>query len=369
MRQQHIVVFLLLLTSSMIAVTARAETMRSYYCPGSSATLEERSRHIDLLKYAVLANSAYKELGQTTFNLHRICPMGISAQIQDSVIAIKSIPDNIINTVVDRVRETNSNWIFDTYSDNDGEKFFTCSTDQSVGERLLVAFRYVFDNEGLSFLMKAAIVGISGLTAEQKIGIVELENATGEKIIAIQGTDLSSIDQWNSAIRSLIESQNQGSSCIFPFIVEVATHFFGKDVAGEIHEYRNKKHYNIVGHSLGGTVTQHVAQKRDLESIVRIHQKDATFRAYSFNSIGVDSKSEPVKHQNIITSVRVAGEILEQLQASVKRKQIGHIFRYGVLSDQSSKVSGIRLHMMKSVKKKICDCLADSRRMFEYGYR
>ena len=369
MRRQNLLAFLLVLVSSLMVAPTHAQTMSGHYCPGSTATDKERSMHVDLLEYAVFAETAYNELGQTTINLHSTCPMGISEQTQDTVIDVRSIPANVISRAVDRIRETNSNWTFNEYTDKAGEKFFSCTVDQTTRERLVVALRYVLSNNDLSFSIKAAIVGASVMTATQEIGLVELESANGEKLVGIQGTELFSIDQWNTSIQNLIKSQDSGNSCIFRFAVEVATYFFGNEVAGEISEYRNKNSYSIVGHSLGGAVAQHIAKKTDLEQIIKNHHKDATFKAFSFNSIGVVPDPETISHRRNIVSVRVAGEVLEQLQRTVGRSQIGHIYRYGILSVQQEGGNGIRLHRMKAVKNKICKCLTDSRDMFEYGYR
>ena len=369
MYQKHLLAFALFCASLTIAAPAHPQTLMSYSCPGINADAKERRRHVDLLEYAALAEAAYKDLGETTVSLQSICPMGISEQVQDTLIHIHRIPENILNKVAGEFRENNSNWKLDDYSDDTGEKFFTCTSTKTTAERLYVAFRYVLNNEGLSFFIKAAIVGIAGLTAKQEIGVVRLKNSKGETTIGVQGTDISSIDQWNTSVQNLIESRDAERSCLFPFVEDVVTHFFGKEFAGEYLEFRGKSKYSIVGHSLGGAVVQHVAKGNDLEGVVRGHHKDATFKAYSYNSIGVASGAELTGYQHNIVSVRVAGEILEQLERNVGRSQIGHIVRYGIPLGRTTEESGIRLHKIKSVKEKICNCLTHDRHMFEYGYR
>lgn len=367
MHQKYLLAFALFWASLTITAPAHPQTLMPYSCPGTHADATERRKHVDLLEYAALAESAYKDLGKTTVNLQSICPMGISGKVQDIVIDIRRVPDNILNKLANEFRENNSGWKLDDYTDDTDEKFFTCTSTQTTAERLYVAFRYVLSNEGLSFFIKAAIVGVAGLTSKQEIGIVELKTSKGETTIGVQGTDIFSIDQWNTSVQNLIESEDNG--CLFPFVNDVVTYFFGKGFAGEYSEFRGKSEYSIVGHSLGGAVAQHVAKGNDLESVVRGHHKDATFKAYSYNSIGVASGAELAGYQHNIVSVRVAGEILEQLGRDVGRSQIGHIVRYGVPLEQTTEESGIRLHKIKSVKEKICNCLTDVGQVFEYGYR
>ena len=110
-------------------------------------------------------------------------------------------------------------------------------------------------------------------------------------------------------------------------------------------------------------MAQHVAQELDGETMIYKQRNDAAFRAYSFNSIGVQAKLGSVKRQIAINSVRVAGEILEKLQSQFKLKQTGRIVRYGTSSDGWQ--DGIRRHLIESVKKEICRCLADKKRKFE----
>lgn len=369
MRRSYIVALIPFWVSLMMTFPTHSEDMDRYYCPGLNATGEERGKHIDLLEYAALAEAAYKNLGQTTINLHSICPLGIPEQTQDIVIDIRPIPENVINKVASEFRESNSNWTLDAQADGNGEKFFACSTGKSLTERLYVAFRYVLSNEQLSFFVKVAIVGVVGLTEKQEIGVVELRSEDGERNIGIQGTDIFSIDEWNTSVQNLIESWDRGNSCIFPFAVDIITHFLGNEVAGEFDEYRNKKVYSLVGHSLGGAVVQSAAMNSDLENEVRNHHLSAEFKAYSFNSIGIDFDADSTRYRSNIVSVRVLGEILQQLQSNVGRSQIGHILHYGVTSGQPTKRKAVQLHKINSVKKKICNCLMDEKQMFEYGYR
>lgn len=363
MRRRFFVLLVLFLIFSTITGTVYAQTIQTYKCPGREGTPKKRSKHLELLKYAILADLAYtKRVTNQNVNLREICPMGTGSH--DSYdVEIGRVPVEILNEASSRLKDTGKykkeKWKIESNGNS-----VSCIKGETVMQRLTVAFRYVLSNDSLSLLAKVAIVGTMGFTAEEQIDFVKFT----KNIIGVKGTNPLKIEQWNTSIQNLI-----GKSCIFDFAVKVSTLFFGRRFAGEIRKYKNKNYYSIVGHSLGGAVAQYVAQKKDLKTIVQKHNKNATFRAYSFNSIGVDSNTESSKHQSTITSVRVAGEILGAHESMFQRKQIGHFFRYGTISSarlplpQKIKYQ-LQRHKIETVKQEICDCLADERRMFGYKF-
>ena len=225
--------------------------MREDNCPGPGAARNDHSRHVELLEHAVLASLAYKPPGRKKFSLYKSCPEGMPERAEDSAVAVKPVPGKVLEEAIRDSRESIKNGRVELFHDPENpenEKFFTCTTTQTMRERLAVALRYVVSNDRLSLLVKFAIVGISVARAE-KIGIVELKNADDDKILGIQGTDIFSLGQWKTSIGKLIENQNNGVSCLFPFAVKVSTRFFGSGLAAD--RYRNKGYYGIVGHSLG----------------------------------------------------------------------------------------------------------------------
>lgn len=368
--QRHLlpvfILVVLFLTSSVISGTETAypQTMRVYNCPGSNALPTQRSMHVEFFEQAVLAALAYEPLGKMKYNLRKSCPMGIPKQVTDTEVEMGPVPNNVLMDAISRNRDSNRSWIVDLFTSDSEEKFVTCTTDRSVTERLAVAFRYAFNNDRLSLLMKFAILGVSALSPNEEIGIVELKNAKDDKILGIQGTDMFKHKQWRTTINKLLDEPSNKVSCLFPFAVDITTAFFGNSFVRD--KFSKARYYGIVGHSLGGAVAQHVAQDSDLATVIHKLRSDATFRVYSFNSIGVEVKQGSVTRQGTINSVRVAGEILEQLRSQFKRRQIGHIIRYGTFSDGLRE--GIRRHSIESVKEEICWCLTDKKRKFESGY-
>lgn len=365
-----LLIFLLPFVPLTIIDTAYGQTMHPYNCPGLHGTPKQRTAHVDLLEHAELAHFAYTEiLGWQTLDRSKVCPMGFLRQPPIFSIDVGAIPSKVLKKATDVIRKRNDSWAIDTYSDpktDDKYVSVTCTTKQTFRERLAVAFRYVRSNDNLSLLAKAAIVGISGLTRTESIGIVELKNSQEETVLGLQGTNLLDIDKWNTSIQNLIETWKNGNSCVFDFAVEVSTAFFGRGSADGFHEYQSKR-YGIVGHSLGGAVAQHVAQSVDIETKLRKHQEVAIFRAYSFNSIGVDARAGSAKPKNTIVSVWVAGEILEAMQEKVGRRQTGYLFRYGASSTRLPLWKRIQRHKIQSVKKEICSCLEDGNREFEFS--
>ena len=333
MRTKHLLAFILLLLSATIARAAGPHPqMRQYSCPGPNVW----RTHVGLLEHAILADFTYKKnSGMKKWNLHKICPAGINAKAPDSQVKVEPIPDWILDLAKDNVQRENDNRTVDDHiGESTGDKFVTCTTNRTLKERLAVAFRYVRRNENLSLFAKVAIVGISGLETTEEIKVVTLQDDSDGASFGIKGTDMSRIKEWNTSIQNLIMN-----SCIFDFAVEVSTIFFESGISGEIPEFR-ARNYGLVGHSLGGAVAQHVAQEMDLMTVIQKHQENAVFRAHSFNSIGVDvggpESAERVERRKFVTSVRVAGDFLEELQQQVGRVQIGHLYRYGSSQEKFS---------------------------------
>ena len=362
-----IFLFLLIMTA-----TAQAQSLQSYNCPGPGASQVEpgaRDQHERLFEHAVLAELVYGDQNQARLNFHAECPTGIAQREEIATVTFKPVSRNIINKAVSAIRRLEDQRRIEIYTDiHSDEDFIACTNAQTLTQRIAVAFRYVRRTDGLSLFIKFAILGVATSTGNEELRILELRRDGpssqngGETILGVQGTDFTSMKQWNASIQNLIDT-----SCIFDFAVEVATHFFGPASVDRFGADR----YAIVGHSLGGAVAQHVAQQTDLQSFIARYRAGATFRAYSFNSIGVKSLTPNAPSRSEIWSVRIAGEILEQL---FQRRQFGHIYRYGVplrqtSVSQQSLPEGIRLHKIDAVQAAICGCLGNNQERFEYGFR
>ena len=365
-------IFLFLL---MVAGTSQALPLQTYNCPGSGASQNApvtRDQHERLFEHAVLAELVYRDQNQVPLDLHAKCPTGIVQREEIATVTFYPVPRHIIDQAVSAIRRPEDQRRIEIYTDtNSGEDFIACTNAETFAQRIAVAFRYVRRNGRLSLFIKFLILGVTILTQKEELRILELQrdgrsSQNGDEIIlGIQGTDFTSISQWNASIQNLINT-----SCVFDFAVEVATRFFGPTSVDQFGAYR----HGIVGHSLGGAVAQHVAQHTDLHSVIAGYRNGATFQAYSFNSIGVKCSTPDVPHQSRIRSVRIAGEVLEQMEPQFRRRQIGHIYRYDVPSSQSSTnqhslPERIRLHKIDAVQDAICRCLGNSRERFEYRFR
>ena len=347
----------------MTASTLHAQPMTLHNCPGLDTTNETYRTHVELLEHAMLAEAAYGNLGAVPLGLRSDC-------LNDKwSLTVLPIPKPIITQAVEAIREKDDSRNVRDYTDTGTEEnFLTCTTNQTLEQRIAIGFKYVYEKEDrLSLLLSFVILGGTAFSGAEELKVMRLRrngqhhDGNGETIFGIQGTDLTRIPQWNASIQQLL-----GRSCVFDLAVEVSTRFFSPTSVNNL----PAENYSIVGHSLGGAVVQHIVQQRDLGAIIEELGTGARFRAYSYNSVGVDTARKGAEIHDDLFSVRIAGEILEQIETDLDTKQIGCLFRYGVSSEQSS-VSNwsiedeIRRHSIEEVQKEICNCLSDEHEEYE----
>ena len=324
--------------------------------------------HATSLKYAAFAEMAYELPGNHDIDLRRYCPNSNMPNIESPIqIEMQNISRENLDIIElnEEICPESSEGCIKTLKDSiTNEEIFTCETQRDLTERIAISFSYVRNNERLSLLTKIIIVGVTSLTGNEEVRIMRLQpvgSPIDEYIIGVQGTDASRIiPMLNSSVMELIEN-----SCTFELSVEVAKQFLNPCD----NDNNNVNDYTILGHSLGGAVAQYVKGQPDLESIVRECSNDAQFRAYSFNSIGVDRAERSQNGHANTYSVRVAGEFLEQLETEFNREQIGHIFRYGDRSQSELELSlgeRLRRHKISTVRREICRCYGGGGE-FEYA--
>lgn len=327
---------------------------------------EHRRLHETLLEYAVLAAAAYRSDDQwSSETLPDECPLDVKQRIENTQIRVQPIPDAILNAakdaLVQRARECRTpepNIAFE------GENV-SCATG-NVFQRLSLAFRY-FSGARRILTVDPMVRLLSGSGALLKVFTteeleqmkLETPGENGEAIYGVQGTDITdlikAIKQFNTSIQQLTEG-----SCLFDFAVEVSKHFFTSHGPTDNGAVANSN--AIVGHSLGGAVAQHVGLHQDLQTLIRRYNSEATFRAYSFNSIGVEPTSQLPPHQKRIYSTGFYGDVLDilQLLPAIDTVQPGQRFRYGThlksISDWQSD-GAIERHQIKRVQEEICRCL------------
>lgn len=355
------------LISLSVVGTAKAQSLETRYCPGPVGDPGERMLHETILENAILAELAYGEEDKASLNLQQECPNGASSSAEDG-ISIKIAP--LHDFIFDQAKKGFGNGRdIEISKTKDGH--IRCS-GQDREDRIAAAYEFTEINGRLSLLIKIAIVGVTGVLETEELAVLRLTDEGGKEILGIRGTESWRPGQWNASVSGLI-----GSSCIFPFSVEVAKSFFNYDFLSELN-LTNFRRFAVVGHSLGGAVVQHLMVQEDFNGALTtlekaLGQDGFEFRAYSFNSIGVSGEVASGSLMPNLTSVRVAGEILEQIEADLEegksRRQIGQIFRYSTDSDRWFSMDPIEFHKIDSVQKAICECLDGSSPTFQFEFR
>lgn len=350
--------------------TVEAKSFATRSCPGPSGDPDKRMLHETILKNAILAELAYGGEGEANLNLQQACPMGTSSAEDGISIQIKRVPDFIVKQAMG---------IFGNDRDlqirMDEEGRIRCG-GQDREDRIAAAYEFAEINGRLSLLIRVAIVGVAEFSDMEELGVLLLTDDDDNEIIGISGTDPGRFDQWSASVSELI-----GSSCAFDFSVEVAKGFFNYENLVEGRHVQTELEYitfGVVGHSLGGAVVQNLMVKADFDQALTdlemaLERDGLDFRAYSFNSIGVKGESPPENRVGNLTSVRVAGDILERIEADLEgeysRRQLGRIFRYSTDSQWWINLEPIEFHRIESVQRAICDCLDGSSQTFQFEFR
>ena len=187
-----------------------------------------------------------------------------------------------------------------------------------------------------------AVVRVGGallVDSSEEMGVVTLHR-NGMKIKAFRGTDFTRMASVNTSLMDMI-----GKSCAF----SIASLLIQADISRN----DNPVSVSVVGHSLGGSISQHVAGD------LGCSREYSDFSAYSFNGIGLDqtegsnSGGLPCLH-----SFFIDGEFLAELGRSGGRKQAGVVTRYvpdpGTHWDRKGKFSR---HKLDNVKNGLCECM------------
>ena len=279
-----------------------------------------------LLEYAALAEAAYKPPGLT--KLFSGCPIDKlpEGNMLGREVQIKPIPTDLIRKAANRF-EKKPQYFVDTETN---EELISCTHDRGLPERILLSIRFVVDGRELSLLARVVVGAVATVTSREELRVVELspdgkgisKNGNGQ-ILGVKGTDR--LEEINTSVQQLL-----ANSCAFELAADISAHW--------IKEF-DREHNAIVGHSLGGAVSQYAAQKVN------------SLHAYSFNSIGEDSAGQYKPSYSRIYSVTIEGEVL---QRRFGMKQVGNVFVY---KPKSNSLGELGRHRISSVQDAICRCL------------
>ena len=139
------------------------------------------------------------------------------------------------------------------------------------------------------------------------------ENYYPEKVTAIPGTDFRKLRDVKTSWNDL-----NGGSCIFEFMVAIADKLWSG----------TETLYAFAGHSLGGSVTQYVAQQLAPASEKNRNDpaRKAKLQAYAFNAIGLD-ESRGANPENL-HSFYIEDDPVVDLGDYWDRIQGGRVVRY-----------------------------------------
>ena len=231
-------------------------------------------------------------------------------------------------------------------------------------------------------MVRVISVGLATSSGTEEFQVVEVNTLDGP-VLSFRGTNLEDLrfNQISTSLNDLIEN-----SCLFDFSAKLAGNFFNRERLVEYLPDETQWNLGIVGHSLGGAVVQYIVTDPEFHKTLIEFSKEADieFHAYSFNSIGVRNSRRVNEKLGNMTSVTVAGEILELLADSLEgidsRRQIGNIFRYNTIPGHQEEmispedivnehpnyyIRAIGLHGISAVKESICHCLSGQG---SYGY-
>ena len=262
---------------------------------------------------------------------------------------------------------------FGRYIGDDGVTYLTCNYDY-FGPQLAITWVQTVDPEGpddlanvlLSLIIFTAI-GERALPRGEELGIVRLtrdppSRSEREQLVAIRGTDFTRVPQIMASLNDLL-----ANSCVFEMAAIVVAEI-GRD--DEIYNYA------VIGHSLGGAAVQYIVKDHAIHKWRNpMHQvpgqnRNITFGAYAFNSIGLDQASAVQADSATLYSFYVQGEVVSWLGRRSGRRQAGTVIRYhppdtwpGIVTLRFEnwtvrvEPEPIRRHRLPAVKRGICECI------------
>ncbi len=362
-----------ILIAPMSISAAQGQPLERQYCPGPGGSPEERAEHETILQQAILAELTYGGTANANRDTGDVCPGGqLSWSPPRDQWSIRPVPENVIQDAVTAARER-----FGGEFSISEDGYVSCQNDVTETDRIVGAYDFAVANGWLSLVVTIGVILVDGTVETEGLEVLRLINDEGDRILGVQGTDPWRFEQWVASYNDLI-----GRGCMFPFSVELAGAFFTPENVESMFvelDMEDSGRFGTVGHSLGGAVVQHLMVQREfgdaLEHLRRYRGDEFEFRAYAFNSFGVTGDIPPESPTGWLTSVRVAGEVVERTEQDIERylpeehwrRQVGNIYRYG--SNGGSLIDQFRLHRVAAVKRAVCGCLDGTSPEFEAGFR
>ena len=260
----------------------------------------------------------------------------------------------------------------DRYTGDDEVTYITC-TYAGTTTRLVLTWKEfirMIERDGApsdigAYLQVLPVIRSVDLPPSEELGIVKLTldsdpGRESEELVAIRGTDFTRIPQIMASVNNLL-----GGSCVYEMAAVVIS-VIGENVA--------TGRFSVVGHSLGGGAAQYVVEdhtRHRWRNPANRQHAHVTFRAYSYNAMGIDGSSKANLARSGLYSYIIDGEIISSLAEEFGRTQAGTIIRYlpppswprtGLLNVVGNALLGkaperVRRHRLRAVWQGLCECI------------
>ncbi len=360
----------------VIALTAplAADPAHSQEC--SNLSEELIATHEALYEYALVAESAY---GQSASN---------SCLLQTAQRRIQASPHRKLALLLEDVEEIWKPQILERWSDrfiprpdnmgryvdDDGVTYVTCDYD-NINPQLALTWTKLRrtqengeDSSLVDVILDVVVVVLGNiLPSGEELGLVRLTRDppvgdAAEELVAIRGTDFTQVPQIMASVNDLL-----GTSCVFEVAATVVDYIGDGMPNGRI---------SVVGHSLGGTAAQYIAQdhtQNPWRNPANHEDSTGAFGAYSFNAVGLDNDHAGNADPSSLHSYVIDGEIVSSWFAGqFGRTQAGSVIRYlpqdswppigEVEFIETAFLRGeapeaVRRHRLPAVQKGLCECM------------
>lgn len=344
-------------------VAAQPAMAQEQECENLSPDMLET--HRSLYEYALIAEYAYERKAPS-----HSCTVGAPDESLDPdeslelsweqmQVQIQSPPSRRWRSILVDDREVTLEW----YKDEDDIFYVACRREgaTSLGYNVAISWVPVVMGDTIRSIVWGGIILLENFVnlVDERVGFIELDRVDGNgKVIAFRGTDLTEL---RGGMKDLSASVGDllylDGSCAF----ELATQVVASVIGGSLAE----NHFSVIGHSLGGAATQHVAldQAENKDKYSRsVHGEQrrelVEFKSYSFNSVGLDV---PISHPTSLPrfySYSIDEEFVSVLGNRLGRIQAGNAIRYIPPDTKEwSERGAIKRHRITTVQKGLCDCL------------
>ena len=227
-----------------------------------------------------------------------------------------------------------------------GPAYIVCDSSPSDVFVLVTLARFgLSSNEDLlrRWVLRPMLWVVDNTVADETLDAVTFQkndvlsnNVFPQTVTAIRGTRPDRLSHWQASLQRFF-----GSSCVFDLMVKVARGFMGE----------GHSHYAVTGHSLGGAVAQHVAQRLDGSSTA------GRFQAFAFNALGTDGQ---VDH-NVLQSFFIQADPIAAFGNFLSRVQAGRSMCFippntDFWASEAPPYWPER-HSLHSVQRALCECM------------